>query len=86
MRSAASHRGSSSSAIGDTATQELNCQPTLIRHDASMTQDGLQIADEAFQAATPTTGGSIIENESVVVPPPQPSLYYHVSQTRWRFV
>ena len=83
MRSAASHRGSSSSAIGDTATQELNCQPTLIRHYASMTQDGLQIADEAFQAAT---GGSIIENESVVVPPPQPSLYYHVSQTRWRFV
>jgi len=43
-RSAASHRGSSSSAIGDTATQDLRCQPILSRHYASITQDGLQIA------------------------------------------
>ena len=30
--------------IGDTATQELTCQPILSRYYASMMQDGLQIA------------------------------------------
>ncbi len=29
--------------IGDTATQELTCQPILSRYYASMMQDGLQI-------------------------------------------
>ena len=45
--------------IGDTATQELTCQPILSRHYASMTQDGLQIAGTRWgrgrDASTPRT-------------------------------
>jgi hypothetical protein len=48
--------------IGDTDTQVLICQPTLSRHYASMTQDGLQITGTLGEGGrVPTNTPTLLE-------------------------